>query len=227
MRSLGLASLLALALANPAFAQDQPLGPPESRRLDVFYTGFTGGLASGKVDFAELRPLFQPGLERDFEAGGLVSDNVFRRGQYLLYTDEGPLTLEDFQSFFGAGPVEVTKLGPVPMLASDFAFALSPRPRPGEAHPLDWLVKALHKDGGFADAHLHQGTRYWLTNAAGMHLYLCGLDGQPPPEGAQQVLAAACSARSFATLSRKVVKSRHDVARTWAETFDQQLEDRT
>ncbi len=51
-------------------------------------------------------------------------------------------------------------------------------------------------------------------------------DGQPPPEGAQRVLAAACGTRDFAALSRAVDDARHGVAQTWAETFGEELEDR-
>jgi glutamate-ammonia-ligase adenylyltransferase len=51
-------------------------------------------------------------------------------------------------------------------------------------------------------------------------------DGQPPPTGAQQVLAASCGARDFAALLRAVEEARQGVAQTWAETFGEQLEDR-
>jgi glutamate-ammonia-ligase adenylyltransferase len=50
--------------------------------------------------------------------------------------------------------------------------------------------------------------------------------GQPPPEGAQKVLAEACGARNFAGLLRAVEEARHGVAQTWAETFGETLEDR-
>uniref|UniRef100_UPI0014084FED bifunctional [glutamate--ammonia ligase]-adenylyl-L-tyrosine phosphorylase/[glutamate--ammonia-ligase] adenylyltransferase n=1 Tax=Altererythrobacter segetis TaxID=1104773 RepID=UPI0014084FED len=52
-------------------------------------------------------------------------------------------------------------------------------------------------------------------------------DGQVPPEGAGRVLAAACGARDFAALLRAVEEARHGVAEAWAETFGQDLEDRT
>ncbi|MGZ5870416.1 MAG: bifunctional [glutamate--ammonia ligase]-adenylyl-L-tyrosine phosphorylase/[glutamate--ammonia-ligase] adenylyltransferase [Croceibacterium sp.] len=52
-------------------------------------------------------------------------------------------------------------------------------------------------------------------------------DGQPPSEGARQVLAAACGVNDFAALLRTVEQARHGVAETWADTFGQQLEDRT
>jgi glutamate-ammonia-ligase adenylyltransferase len=51
-------------------------------------------------------------------------------------------------------------------------------------------------------------------------------DGQAPPERAQSVLAAACGAGDFAALLRAVDEARHGVARTWAETFGEDLEDR-
>jgi glutamate-ammonia-ligase adenylyltransferase len=51
-------------------------------------------------------------------------------------------------------------------------------------------------------------------------------DCQPPPDGAQQVLAAACGAADFAGLLRAVDAARHGVAVTWAETFGEELEDR-
>jgi glutamate-ammonia-ligase adenylyltransferase len=51
--------------------------------------------------------------------------------------------------------------------------------------------------------------------------------GQPPPEGAQQVLAVACGARDFASLLRAVDQARHGIAQAWAETFGETLEDRS
>jgi glutamate-ammonia-ligase adenylyltransferase len=50
--------------------------------------------------------------------------------------------------------------------------------------------------------------------------------GQPPPEGARQALAETCGARDFAGLLRAVEEARHGIARTWAETFGETLEDR-
>jgi glutamate-ammonia-ligase adenylyltransferase len=52
-------------------------------------------------------------------------------------------------------------------------------------------------------------------------------DGRAPPQGAQRVLAAACGARDFAALLRGVEEARHGIAKTWAETFGEDLEDRT
>jgi len=51
-------------------------------------------------------------------------------------------------------------------------------------------------------------------------------DGQPPPEGAQAVLAAACGARDFVTLLHLVEEARQGIAETWAEIFGERLESR-
>lgn len=173
--TLGLA--LWLALAAPGVAQTPPAGPPDTRRVDVFYTGFTGGLSSGHVDFAELRPLFRRDLHRDFEVSGFVSDNVFRRGNFLLYTNAGPLTLDDFQTFFATGPITSTKVGPCDYLATDFCYVLAPT----DGWSVGWLLSSLLAEGGFSDAHRVQGRRYRLTNADGVHLELVGLGTDPPP----------------------------------------------
>ena len=52
-------------------------------------------------------------------------------------------------------------------------------------------------------------------------------DGQPPPEGAQQVLAAACGVGDFGALLRAVGEARHGVTEAWAETFGETLEERS
>jgi hypothetical protein len=183
MRRLCWFPCLAAWLAAAVPVQAEPLpelvqGPPEERRLSVFYTGFTGGLASGRLDFAEVRPLFQPELPRDFEAGGFVADNVFRRDGFVLFTEHGPLTLDDFQEFFAHGPIQVARVGEVPYLSSDFAYVLTP-----EEWPITWLLEQLKKGGGFADAYRARGWRYRLTNAEGVHLDLLGRDAAPPPPG--------------------------------------------
>ncbi|MDB5096032.1 MAG: hypothetical protein JWM80_453 [Cyanobacteria bacterium RYN_339] len=166
-----------LLAAAPALAE-APQGPPEERRLDVFYTGFSGGLASGRLDFAEVRPLFQPELPRDFEAGGFVADNVFRRDGFVLYTEHGPLTLEDFQAFFAHGPIAVEPAGELPYLSSDFAFVVTP-----EAWPIAWLLDHLKQGGGFGDAYLARGKHYRLANRDGLRLDLLGRAAAPPAPG--------------------------------------------
>jgi glutamate-ammonia-ligase adenylyltransferase len=50
-------------------------------------------------------------------------------------------------------------------------------------------------------------------------------DGQPPPEAARKVLAAACRAEDFPALLHAVGDARQGVAATWAETFGEPLED--
>ena len=52
-------------------------------------------------------------------------------------------------------------------------------------------------------------------------------DGQPPSEGAQQVLAAACGVDDFGALLRAVDEARHGVTEAWAETFGETLEERS
>jgi hypothetical protein len=168
--------LACLVPALPAAADEPAQGPPQERRLDVFYTGFTGGLSSSRLDFAEVRPLLQPELPRDFEAGGFVADNVFRRDGFILFTEHGPLTLDDFQEFFAHGPLQLATVGEVPYLSSDFAYVITP-----EEWPITWLLEALKKGGGYADAYRARGKRYRLTNAEGVHLDLLGKDPAPPP----------------------------------------------
>jgi glutamate-ammonia-ligase adenylyltransferase len=50
--------------------------------------------------------------------------------------------------------------------------------------------------------------------------------GQPPAEGAQQVLAEACGTTDFARLLRAVEEARHGIAEAWADTFGETLEER-
>jgi hypothetical protein len=169
--------LLACAPALAAPVRDVQLGPPEERRLDVFYTGFTGGLSSARLDFAELRPLYQPDPGRDFEAGGFVADNVFRQGRRMIYTDNGPLTLADFQSFFNHGPIQTKPLGRAPLLVSDYVFGLA-----SGDWAVDWLADRLKKQGGFPDVRRDTGWRYRLTNADGLSLMLLSLEEKAPPE---------------------------------------------
>ncbi|HSQ95868.1 MAG TPA: bifunctional [glutamate--ammonia ligase]-adenylyl-L-tyrosine phosphorylase/[glutamate--ammonia-ligase] adenylyltransferase [Croceibacterium sp.] len=71
------------------------------------------------------------------------------------------------------------------------------------------------------------GTHHALLTRLLVAARLLAPDSQLPSEGARQVLAAACGARDFAALLRAVEQARHAISETWAETFGQQLEDRT
>lgn len=162
-------------LAEPA----SPAPTPEVRRMQLLYTGMTGGLSSGQIDFAELTPLFQADLTRDFTSGGHVPDNVFRHDAFFLYTAQGPLTLEDFRAFFGAGPFELKPAGRMPLIVSDYAYVFQPGVGSG-AWLLDWLSGALKASGDYPDARPGTGTRFEVTNRAGLTLSLFSLNGETP-----------------------------------------------
>ncbi|MFP5502853.1 MAG: hypothetical protein ACLGIN_10220 [Candidatus Sericytochromatia bacterium] len=159
-------------LAMPAAAAD--------RKLAILYTGFTGGLSSGTVDFAELKPLFHREVPRDFTVGGFAQDNVFRHGDHFLYTPHGPLTLEDFRAFFAAGPFELAPAGTLPVLVTDYVFLFQ-----HEAGSGDWLTRWLERHfaatGDYPDARVVEGRRYVLTNRDGLSLSLVSLADAPPP----------------------------------------------
>jgi 2',3'-cyclic-nucleotide 2'-phosphodiesterase (5'-nucleotidase family) len=163
-----------LSLA-PAALADAPAG----RKLELIYTGMTGGLSSGSYDFSELTPLFNGPGPRDFEVGGYVQDNVFRHGDFLLYTAQGPLTLEDFQAFFAAGPVEIKRQGTQSLIASDYGFVLQPA-ESDSPWLLHWLTGALKASGRYPDARAAEGTRYQVMNRAGLTLSLLSLNGDSP-----------------------------------------------
>lgn len=165
--------------ASPLPESPAPTPTPEVRRLELFYTGMTGGLSSGQIDFAELTPLFQADLTRDFTAGGHVPDNVFRHGTFFLYTAQGPLTLEDFRAFFGAGPFELKPAGRMPLIVSDYAYVFQPGVGSG-TWLLDWLQGALKASGDYPDARPATGTRFVVTNRAGLTLSLVSLSGETP-----------------------------------------------
>lgn len=193
--SAALAILIVLSFGAPAQAQGEgepdalpsspaPTASPavpasESRRLQLLYTGMTGGLSSGQIDFAELTPLFQADVERDFETGGHVADNVFRHGGFFLYTAQGPLTLDDFRAFFGAGPFELKPAGPMPVIASDYAYVFQPGVG-SETWLLDWLSGALKAAGKYPDARATTGRRFSVINRAGLSLSLVSLNGEKP-----------------------------------------------
>lgn len=174
--------LLAVLLLSTPFLL--AASPSADRSVRVVYTGFTGGLSSGRADFAELWPYFkeQPALDRTFTAGGFVQDNAFRRGDYVAYTDHGPLTLGDFRGFFAASPLTVRTLGPGTILTTDYAHILDLGPaKPELGWPLTWLREALKRDGGFPDVRTTRTTRYQVTNARGLTLRLIDLSGAAPP----------------------------------------------
>lgn len=179
-RVLALALAATLLLAAPARAQSA------EQAVRIVYTGFTGGLSSGKVDFAELWPLFRDATPRDFEAGGFEQDNAFRRGDYLVYTEQGPLTLEDFRAFFAAGPVTPSADGTIALLTTDYAHVLDPGPAGAElGWALAWLREAWARHGGYPDARIAQATRYRLTNRAGVRLSLIDLAAKASPSLAE------------------------------------------
>ncbi len=173
-----IALALTASLLTPVPAQAQSA----EQAVRIVYTGFTGGLSSGRVDFAELWPLFRETPARDFESGGFEQDNAFRRGDYVIYTEQGPLTLEDFRAFFAAGPLTTTAHGTISLLTTDYAHVLDPGPAgPELGWALAWLRDAWARDGGFPDARVTQATRYQLTNRAGVKLSALSLSGTPTP----------------------------------------------
>lgn len=170
---------LLVATAWPAAAFAQELAP--APKLELLYTGMTGGLSSGSVEFAELLPLMQGEPARDFEVTAFGQDNVFRHEAFYLYTADGPLTLEDFKGFFDAGPVELKRIGPMPLVASDYAYVWQPDGRQ-DTWLLDWLSGALQASGKYPDARAAQGTRFEVTNRQGLTLSLISLSGEAPTQ---------------------------------------------
>ena len=163
--------LTALFAAAAILAAPGPARASEAEQVvRIVYTGFTGGLSSGKVDFAELWPFFRDSEGRDFEAGGFEQDNAFRRGDRVVYTEQGPLTLEDFRAFLAAGPVTATAAGPIALLTTDYAHVLDPATGPGSGQTLGWALAWLRdawaRHGGYPDARLASASRWQLVNRA-------------------------------------------------------------
>ena len=202
-----LACLIAAAPV-PALAQGEP--PPAERTLRLLYTGFTGGLPAARFDLGELGPLFKrpPTTPRDFEAGGVAPDNAFRHGDMLVYTDQGPLTLADFRALFASGPVTAQAVGPVELLASDYAYVLDLAP-PAEGMPwaLAWLADALGREGGYPDVRRTRAMRYQVANGAGLKLWLLDL-GSPDASQAARLAAALASAHDREMTTAGVVPLR-------------------
>ncbi len=49
-------------------------------------------------------------------------------------------------------------------------------------------------------------------------------DGKEPPPAAAKALARACQCDSYAALCARIADARKAVARSWAKTFEQELE---
>lgn len=173
-----LIAALTLGLAAPAAAQAEA-----DREVTLLYTGFTGGLSSNSVSFEELHPLFEHTTARDFQVGAYLNDNVFAQGDWYLFTDAGPLTLEDFQAFFAEGPVEVKPLGETAIVATDYAYVFSPTPV-ASPWPVDWLLDAYRPRHRFPDAKKATVSRYAILNRTGLKLYALSLSGEPPSAAA-------------------------------------------
>lgn len=173
---LALTTVVALGFPAPARAEG-------AREVTLLYTGFTGGLSSNSVNFEELHPLFEPETKRDFQVGTYLSDNVFAQGPWLLFTEQGPLTLEDFQAFFAEGPVEVRPAGEMSLLASDYAYVFASNGTPAP-WPVDWLLDAYKTTHRFPDARKATAQRFQVLNRSGLRLQALSLTGEPPSAAA-------------------------------------------
>jgi hypothetical protein len=175
-----LALLLCLLGPLPVAAQEPPDASSDAR-VQFIYTGHTGGVSGGRVDFAELAPAFQYIDNPDIKPGNLAQDNIFRDKQRFIYTDQGPLTLEDFTEFFQQGPPRISAPETIPVLSSDYAHIVEMAEGRSDADwGIDWLDSSLKRLGGFEDARRATARRYRLSNGIGTELFMLDLAAAPP-----------------------------------------------
>lgn len=173
--------LLGLLFCSPAFAE-APSPPLPEADLPIIYTGGTGGVSAARIDFAELAPVFQDIENPDIKPGNLSDDNVFRSQQRFIYTDQGPLTLEDFFDFFRHGPPRISPPEPVTVLSTDYAHVVEMAASPSSPNwALSWLEASFKRLGGYEDAHRVTARRYRLTSGIGTSLSMLELPSTDAP----------------------------------------------
>lgn len=166
----------------PANASEMTSPDPETE-VHIVYTGGTRGASFARVDFSELAPAFRDIENPDIKPGDITSDNVFRSGSWFIYTDQGPLTLEDFSDFFQQGPLQTTGPEPISILSTDYAHVIEMKTPTNQSNwALDWLGESLAKLGGYEDARRLNGWHYRLSNGAGTQLYMIDLRSSEGPE---------------------------------------------
>lgn len=169
------------------------------------------------------RPMFGPASAR--AALQRIIDQVLRqdRDPSALRADVLNMRGEIAANKKSAGPLDA-KLQRGGLIDCEFiVHYLQLRERTGFTPDLGTAIAEL-TGAGLLPAEF--GAQHDLLTRLLIAARLLAPDGQPPPEGAQRVLAAACGARDFAALLRSVENARHGVAEAWAETFGEDLEER-
>ena len=168
------------------------------------------------------RPLFGPAAAQ--AALQEIIDEVLRkpRNPETLRADVLKMRREIAANKSPAGPLDA-KLQRGGLIDCEFiVHFLQLRERTGFSPDLGIAIAELTGAGllppGF-------GARQDLLTRLLVAARLLAADGQPPPVGAQRVLAAACGTRDFAALLRSVDEARHGIKQTWAETFGERLEE--
>lgn len=144
--------------------------------VSIVYTGLTGGLTHARTDFAPLWTMFDTSLSPPFRAGGFREDNVFRHGDRLLYTDQGPLTLRDLERFLEGGACTFGPPEPVPLVLTDDALVV-------ELGSAGWGLPAfgdlVARAGRFHTTQGRRARRHRIVNEAGTTLFLVDSAGAP------------------------------------------------
>jgi glutamate-ammonia-ligase adenylyltransferase len=170
------------------------------------------------------RPLFGPAPART--ALQRIIDKVLRqdRDPATLRADVLKMRGEIAANKKPAGPLDA-KLQRGGLIDCEFiVHYLQLRERAGFTPDLG---KAIAELSGAGLLPTEFGAQHDLLTRLLVAARLLAPDGQPPPGGAQRVLAAACGAHDFKALLRSVEDARHGVAKAWAETFGEALEERT
>jgi glutamate-ammonia-ligase adenylyltransferase len=170
------------------------------------------------------RPLFGPAPART--ALQRIIDKVLRqdRDPATLRADVLKMRGEIAANKKPAGPLDA-KLQRGGLIDCEFiVHYLQLRERAGFTPDLG---KAIAELSGAGLLPTEFGAQHDLLTRLLVAARLLAPDGQPPPGGAQRVLAAACGAHDFKAHLRSVEDARHGVAKAWAETFGEALEERT
>ncbi|MGE5708238.1 MAG: hypothetical protein ACM3YO_07885, partial [Bacteroidota bacterium] len=152
---------------EPATASEVMLPPPVDAfdglpKLDVIYTGFSQGFASGRFQINEIAPLYDERIGKTFSIGSpKTAYGVFRCGKYFIFSPEGPITFAQFKTFLESG-VEMQATGEkVSVLNSDYSVIFQ-YPQQEKAWVTGWLWEVNKESGQFPDQDAKTATVYTL-----------------------------------------------------------------
>lgn len=171
---------------------------------------------------ARARPLYGPTTARDHLQQIIDATLRRERDPATLRTDALKMRADMAAAKKPSGPLDV-KLHRGGLVDCEFIIHyLQLRDRVGFSPDLGQAIDALSTAGLLPEALRQQ---YDLLTRLLVAARLLAPDGQPPHQAAQGVLAVACRTEDFAALLQEVTLARQGIACTWADVFDEPLED--